>query len=607
MSDKNLASRTDVQVVFGGVDISAAVNSDLISFTYTDNEEDEADDFQLKVMDRDGKWLKKWLNTLVNDAAIGGEIISEPPENNSGSSSGSASSSSSSGSAMAYKVTASSGVNVRASANDSGKILGQLPYGTVIDVKKFLNGWANITYSGKNAYIKAKNLKSVGSPSTSSTSSSSTYSARSTQESNAEWKIGESVIATGNPQYSSYGIGNPGRYVENHKGKITYLNLKSGVPYPICVDYLGWFAISQVKKAAAEGQQKADNSSTKGSKGLQISAVICRKNRNGDGKDDVLDCGTFELDSIDASGPPSVVSIKGTSLAYSSTIRQTQKSRSWESTTLKGIAEAIAQKNGMGLLFESAKDPKYSRVEQYRTSDIAFLQKLCHNAGCSLKATNNIIVIFDQEKFEQKSTARTISFGEKGGYTKYKLSTAESDFYTSCRVYYTTSSGAVISATEYSDDYDGDSNKGQCLEVRQKVSSIAEAQSLAHKLLRLHNKYEYTASFTFPGDPSLVAGITVELKDFGAWDGKYLIKQATHSISSSGYTTQVTLRKALKVSEKSTAEATTGDTDEQIQELAMQVIRGDWGNGQERYRRLTDAGHDYDKVQARVNQILKGL
>ena len=174
-------------------------------------------------------------------------------------------------------------------------------------------------------------------------------------------------------------------------------------------------------------------------------------------------------------------------------------------------------------------------------------------------------------------------------------------------MYYTTSSGAVISATEYSEDYDGDSNKGQCLEVRQKVSSIAEAQSLAHNLLRLHNKYEYTASFTFPGDPSLVAGITVELKDFGAWDGKYLIKQATHSISSSGYTTQVTLRKALKVSEKAKVGAAAGDTDEQIQELAMQVIRGDWGNGQERYRRLTDAGHDYDKVQARVNQILKGL
>ena len=41
-----------------------------------------------------------------------------------------------------------------------------------------------------------------------------------------------------------------------------------------------------------------------------------------------------------------------------------------------------------------------------------------------------------------------------------------------------------------------------------------------------------------------------------------------------------------------------------IDELAREVIRGDWGNGNERYQRLTAAGFDYDAVQARVNQVL---
>lgn len=608
MSDRYSASRTDVQVVFGGVDISVLVKEDLISFSYTDNEEDEADDFQLKVADRDGKWLKKWLNTLVEDAAKGGDVISSPPESvtSSGSSSGGSSSGGSGGNA--YKVTASGGVNVRASASESGKKLGQLPYGTVVDVKKFSDGWANITYSGKNAYIKGKNLVSVGSGGAGSSAGSEGSGGNGGN--NQDWKIGDSVTVTGNPQYDSWGIGKPGYYVNGHKGKVTYLNLKSGVPYPICVDCLGWFAISQVTKNTAGNQSTGSaNGTAKGSKGLQISAAICRMNRNNDGKDVVLDCGTFELDSIDASGPPSVVSIKGTSLAYGNSIRQTLKSRSWESTTLKGIAQEITSKNGMGLLFESSNDPKYTRVEQYQTSDISFLQKLCQNAGCSLKATNNILVIFDQSDYEKKDAVRTIRFGEKGGYSKYKLSTGECDNYTSCRVYYTTASGAVISATEYAEDYDKDNNKGQCLEVRQKVSSVAEAQSLAHKILRLHNKFEYTASFTFSGDPSLVAGIAVELKDFGAWDGKYIVKQATHSVSSSGYTTQITLRKAIKSEPMQTAQAqgsASGDTDAQIQELAMQVIRGIWGNGAERKKRLTEAGHDYAKVQARVNKILYG-
>ncbi|MDE6727520.1 MAG: 1,4-beta-N-acetylmuramidase [Oscillospiraceae bacterium] len=39
-------------------------------------------------------------------------------------------------------------------------------------------------------------------------------------------------------------------------------------------------------------------------------------------------------------------------------------------------------------------------------------------------------------------------------------------------------------------------------------------------------------------------------------------------------------------------------------ELALEVIRGEWGSGQERYDRLTAAGYDYDAVQARVNEML---
>lgn len=41
-----------------------------------------------------------------------------------------------------------------------------------------------------------------------------------------------------------------------------------------------------------------------------------------------------------------------------------------------------------------------------------------------------------------------------------------------------------------------------------------------------------------------------------------------------------------------------------IDELAREVIRGEWGNGSERRVRLTQAGYDYDAVQARVNEIL---
>lgn len=41
-----------------------------------------------------------------------------------------------------------------------------------------------------------------------------------------------------------------------------------------------------------------------------------------------------------------------------------------------------------------------------------------------------------------------------------------------------------------------------------------------------------------------------------------------------------------------------------ITEIAKEVIRGDWGNGQTRKDRLEAAGYDYSKVQAEVNRLL---
>ena len=41
-----------------------------------------------------------------------------------------------------------------------------------------------------------------------------------------------------------------------------------------------------------------------------------------------------------------------------------------------------------------------------------------------------------------------------------------------------------------------------------------------------------------------------------------------------------------------------------MDEIAHEVIRGDWGNGADRRNRLTSAGYDYVAVQAKVNELL---
>lgn len=54
-----------------------------------------------------------------------------------------------------------------------------------------------------------------------------------------------------------------------------------------------------------------------------------------------------------------------------------------------------------------------------------------------------------------------------------------------------------------------------------------------------------------------------------------------------------------------TGEAVKVENKKSVDEIAKEVIAGKWGNGEERKTKLTKAGHDYDKVQKRVNQLLK--
>lgn len=51
---------------------------------------------------------------------------------------------------------------------------------------------------------------------------------------------------------------------------------------------------------------------------------------------------------------------------------------------------------------------------------------------------------------------------------------------------------------------------------------------------------------------------------------------------------------------------TPAPTKKSVDEIAQEVIRGEWGNGSDRRARIESAGYDYDAIQDRVNEILEG-
>jgi len=88
--------------------------------------------------------------------------------------------------------------------------------------------------------------------------------------------------------------------------------------------------------------------------------------------------------------------------------------------------------------------------------------------------------------------------------------------------------------------------------------------------------------------------------------GLYKIQVGAYSKKENAESMQKNLKAkgfdAFITTQTGTAVATA--TKKSIDEIAKEVIRGDWGNGAEREKKLKAAGYDYDAVQKRVNELL---
>lgn len=504
MSD---ARRTIAKISFDGTDISADIAPYLISVAYIDSEEDSADDLQIKLHDRNRIWLQSWLQAVFSSS------VSERTVQ-----------------AVTYKVNAPGGVVMREAPSFTAGVVNTYAYGTEISVLDTSGAWYKADVGGTAGYIFGEYLTAAGA----SANGVSGYPTLQYGANNDYVKQMQTLLIGKGYSLPKYGA--DGYFGSETRAAVEAFQKDAGLTVTGVCDEVTWAALIGTSEGTGTATKKA---------GFIINASFIRQNWD-DGHAAELQCGQFELDTVQCQGPPDTITIKATALPFSKDVRQTKKDKAWEAYTLSGIGNEIAANAGMACMFESQTDIQYQRVEQRQEPDIAFLSRLCHDAGLSLKITNNIIVIFDQKTYESAEPIATIPKDSKS-YSKHSLSTSKADVeYQSCRVSYVGPDGVLIEGIAKLSDYDPEAKGNQQLEIKAKVADIGEAQRLAEKTLRLHNKYQKAAQFTVPGNPDLISGVCVQLEGWGPWDGKYIIREAKHQLSrSSGYTTQISLRRVL--------------------------------------------------------------
>ena len=260
-----------------------------------------------------------------------------------------------------------------------------------------------------------------------------------------------------------------------------------------------------------------------------------------------LICGLFTVDSMDFSGPPDVVNIKGASAFINSSARKEKKSKSWEETSLKQVADDVAKSQNLDLVYD-ADDVNFKRLDQRQENDLKFLQRTAQKYGIKVKVSDGKLIVKGLKQFDIQLPVGRLHRG-RDDIIRYSLSYSGHNIFKQAKVSYTDPEDRENKTHEFTPPTDKwvEPGVGQTLKVNEKVDSKAQAEKRAEGELREKNKDQTTGNITIVGNTKMYAGFTILLTGFGVkFDGIWLIESARHNVSkSAGYTTDLNIRKTL--------------------------------------------------------------
>ena len=238
------------------------------------------------------------------------------------------------------------------------------------------------------------------------------------------------------------------------------------------------------------------------------------------------------LDEIEITGPPSTVTIRALSAAYTKGIR-TKRSKAYVSCSLLSLATLVADTYGLTVV-GNVPDIQWNRTAQHRETDLAFLTRLGRENGLVFSIKGNKLVFYDVEKIEAQGSILAIAPSDLSEW-RFRDITQEGSV---SATHFDSKTKQLISANQAT----GFPSMDQ-VRIKRRVESPAQAHRIVQAALRNTKNWSHAATLTLPGDPRLMAGGNVELAGFGIMDGLWSIRSAKHTLDrASGYKTELDAR-----------------------------------------------------------------
>jgi hypothetical protein len=318
---------------------------------------------------------------------------------------------------------------------------------------------------------------------------------------------------------------------------------------------------------------------------LTFRAKIHVENWNEDGDAGELDTGKFKIDSCALSGPPDKFTIQAVSVPVSSGLKREEKTNTWENATLQKVAQTIADNNGAGLMYEVESAIELDRIDQLKQTDMEFLLDLCNRYGVSLKATDGILVLFEESVYEQKEAVDAFDKSETGGrILDYSFAQDTNDTVCKAELNYKDPKSGLVAQGSFTPpdppatgqklvlndrpgDLRGDNFRNGVdagfgepegtfkngMHVFRNVTSdfnspradvTDNANRICKARCREKNKNEWTCTLKIIGNVKIVAGVTIAITNWGKYSGKYMVDEASHK-TGGGYETTIKAHKVL--------------------------------------------------------------
>lgn len=250
--------------------------------------------------------------------------------------------------------------------------------------------------------------------------------------------------------------------------------------------------------------------------------------------------GRFEVDELEFSGPPDVLTVKAINAAVKKTLRQSNH-KAYEGTSLLDIARQVANRHGFEVLHEGAEDMsriKLARVTQNGEADLSFLKRLAEPYGYVFKVTDKHLVFTSLKTLESQ---KAVLHFDKTQLSAWRFTDGTKETWKKAEVRYHDPATGRISKGQAGDEA---AVKVDSLKLNARVENDTQAQAMAQESLRRANGRGKTGSITLPGNMRVLSGITVELTGLLRLSGTYFVESSIHKLSrSTGYVTDAEVKR----------------------------------------------------------------